>query len=43
MKNKNLNTELPLFESDNYKRNFPEDFEGEISTIVDELLAETEE
>ena len=27
MKNKNINTELPLFESDNYKRNFPEDFE----------------
>ena len=30
MKDIEQNTELPLFESDNYKRNFPEDFEGEI-------------
>ena len=42
MKNKNINTELPLFESDNYKRNFPEDFEWGIyselsSTIVEEI------
>ena len=29
MKNKNINTELPLFESANFSRNFPEDFEGE--------------
>ena len=42
MKNKNINTELPLFESDNYKRNFPEDFEWGIyselsSTKVEEI------
>ena len=42
MKNKNINTELPFFESDNYKRNFPEDFEWGIyselsSTKVEEI------
>ena len=42
MKDIEQNTELPLFESDNYKRNFPEDFEWGIyselsSTIVEEI------
>ena len=48
MKNKNINTELPLFESDNYKRNFPEDFEWGIyselsSTKVEEIKSVPEE
>ena len=48
MKNKNINTELPLFESDNYKRNFPEDSEGNISsesssTKVEEIKSVPEE
>ena len=42
MKDIEQNTELPLFESDNYKRNFPEDFEWGIyselsSTKVEEI------
>ena len=48
MKIKNINTELPLFESDNYKRNFPEDFEWGIyselsSTKVEEIKSVPEE
>ena len=48
MKNKNINTELPLFESDNYKRNFPEDFQWGIyselsSTKVEEIKSVPEE
>ena len=44
MKNKNINTELPLFESDNYKRNFPEDSEWGIyselsSNSEDEIIS----
>ena len=42
MKDIEQNTELPLFESDNYKRNFPEDFQWRIyselsSTKVEEI------
>ena len=42
MKDIEQNTVLPLFESDNYKRNFPEDFEWGIyselsSTKVEEI------
>ena len=29
MINKNINEQLPLFANDNFKVNFPEDFEGE--------------
>ena len=48
MKIKNINTELPLFESDNYKRNFPEDFQWGIyselsSTKVEEIKSVPEE
>ena len=48
MKIKNKNTELPLFESDNYKRNFPEDFQWGIyselsSTKVEEIKSVPEE
>ena len=42
MINKNINEQLPLFANDNFKVNFPEDFEGEsysvpASTIVEEI------
>ena len=32
MINKNINEQLPLFANDNFKVNFPEDFEGNISS-----------
>jgi hypothetical protein len=48
MKDIEQNTELPLFESDNYKRNFPEDFQWGIyselsSTKVEEIKSVPEE
>ena len=48
MKDIEQNTVLPLFESDNYKRNFPEDFQWGIyselsSTKVEEIKSVPEE
>ena len=48
MINKNINEQLPLFANDNFKVNFPEDFEGEsysvpASTIVEEIKSIPEE
>ena len=48
MKDIKQNTQLPLFESDNFKVNFPEDFEGEsysesASNIVEEIKSVPEE
>ena len=48
MINKNINEQLPLFANDNFKVNFPEDFEGNISsesssTKVEEIKSIPEE
>ena len=48
MINKNINEQLPLFTNDNFKVNFPEDFESEsysesASNIVEEIISIPEE
>ena len=40
MKNKNINEQLQLFANDNFKVNFPEDFEGESYSVPASTIVE---
>ena len=40
MINKNINEQLPLFANDNFKVNFPEDFEGESYSVPASTIVE---